>query len=144
MDAGTEVPSAFTFVQAGSANQLTGWVCATSGAVTLGTTAITFTQFSGAGLVSAGAGLSQSGTTISLATPVTVGSGGTGAGTAGAALANLGGAAVAGDLGGTSASPTVAKIQGTAIGTPTGSTSQFLRGDGAWAAPVPAYAPGQI
>jgi hypothetical protein len=146
MDAGNEVQSAFTFAQAGTANALTGWVCTNSGFVTLGTDPITFTQFSGAGTVTAGAGLSQSGSTLSIENSgvLTTTHGGTGAGTTAAALANLGGAAVAGDLGGTSASPTVAKIQGTAIGAPTGSTTAFLRADGTWASVSVPYAPMQI
>jgi len=146
MDAGNEVQSAFTFAQAGTSNALTGWVCTNSGFVTLGTDPITFTQFSGAGTVTAGAGLAQSGSTLSIENSgvLTTTHGGTGAATAAAALANLNGAAVAGDLGGTSAAPTVAKIQGTAIATPTGSTAQFLRADGTWAAPASSFAPMQI
>ena len=42
---------------------------------------------------------------------------------------------LAGDLGGTTASPTVAKIQGTTIQTPPGGTTDYLRADGNWAAP---------
>ena len=38
----------------------------TDGAITLGTTALNFTQFSGAGQITAGTGLSKSGNTISL------------------------------------------------------------------------------
>jgi hypothetical protein len=41
-----------------------------------------------------------------------------------------------GDLGGTTAAPTVAKIQGTAISSPPGGTTQFLRGDGTWQVPA--------
>lgn len=43
---------------------------------------------------------------------------------------------VGGDLGGTTASPTVAKIQGTAISSPPGGSTQFLRGDGTWQVPA--------
>jgi hypothetical protein len=43
---------------------------------------------------------------------------------------------LAGDLGGTLASPQVAKIQGTAISLPPGSASQFLAGDGTWGVPA--------
>jgi len=63
MDAWTEVPGAFTFVETeGSTQGNTGWVCTSiaSGGV-LGTTAILWTQFSGAGSVVAGAGLIQNG-----------------------------------------------------------------------------------
>jgi hypothetical protein len=62
-----EVPSAFTFVEAGTTNADTGWVCTTNAPVTFGTTAITFTQFSGAGSYSANtsAGISLTGTIFS-------------------------------------------------------------------------------
>lgn len=43
---------------------------------------------------------------------------------------------LAGDLGGTTAAPAVAKIQGTAISSPPGGTTQFLRGDGTWQVPA--------
>jgi len=65
MDAGTEVPGAFTFVEEGSTLADTGWVCTTNAPVTLGTTAIVFAQFSGAGTYAAGNGLTLSGNTFS-------------------------------------------------------------------------------
>lgn len=54
----------FVFVEEGTANADTGWVLTNDGAITLGTTALTFTQFTGAGLVTAGAGLTKTGNTI--------------------------------------------------------------------------------
>jgi hypothetical protein len=63
---GTEVAGAFTFISAGTVNQNTGWVCTTVNPVTMGTTNITFTQFSGAGTYTAGTGLTLSGTTFSI------------------------------------------------------------------------------
>lgn len=51
----------FTFVEEGTDNQDSGWVLTTDGAITLGTTALVFTQFSGAGMVIAGAGLTKTG-----------------------------------------------------------------------------------
>lgn len=65
MDAGTEVPGAFTFVEEGSTLADTGWVCTTNAPVTIGTTAIVFAQFSGAGTYAAGNGLTLSGNTFS-------------------------------------------------------------------------------
>jgi hypothetical protein len=55
-----EIPGAFTFVEEGSTNVDSGWVCTTNAPVTVGTTNITFTQFSSAGSYSANtaAGLS--------------------------------------------------------------------------------------
>ena len=49
MDTWAEVPGAFTFIERGTAYTDTGWVCTSNAGGTIGTTAITFTQFSGAG-----------------------------------------------------------------------------------------------
>jgi hypothetical protein len=57
-----EIPGAFTFVEAGTVNADTGWVCTTNSPVTVGTTQIIFTQFSGAGSYTAGTALSLTGT----------------------------------------------------------------------------------
>ena len=61
-NAPAEIPSAFTFVEYGSVNADTGWVCTTNAPVTVGTTQILFTQFSGAGSYTAGNALSLTGT----------------------------------------------------------------------------------
>ncbi|MGW3196329.1 right-handed parallel beta-helix repeat-containing protein [Streptomyces sp. NPDC001118] len=45
------------------------------------------------------------------------------------------GATAGGDLSGALPNPTVAKIQGTAIATPPGTTTQYLRADGTWVNP---------
>ena len=64
-DAASELTAgAFTFTEEGTANADNGYVLSTDGAVTLGTTAINFEQFSGAGQISAGNGLTKSGNTI--------------------------------------------------------------------------------
>ena len=64
-DADSEVTAgAFTFVEEGTVNGDTGHVLSTNGSITVGSTAITFTQFSGAGLLTAGAGLTKSGNTL--------------------------------------------------------------------------------
>jgi hypothetical protein len=52
---------AFTFVEYGTANGGTGWVLTTTGTITIGTTALTFTQFSGGGTFTAGDALSLTG-----------------------------------------------------------------------------------
>lgn len=79
MDVAAEFPGAFVFTQQGTANASTGWVCTNSTPPTVGTTAIIFTQFSGAGTYTNGTGLSLSGNTFSLTAPVTVALGGIGA-----------------------------------------------------------------
>lgn len=77
-DGNTElVGGDFVFVQEGTTNADTGWVCTTDGAVTLGTTALNFTQFSGAGNILAGTGLTKTGNVIS-ASLIPVANGGTG------------------------------------------------------------------
>ena len=64
-DAASELTAgAFTFVEEGTANADNGYVLSTNGTITLGTTAITFEQFSGAGQIAAGAGLTKTGNTI--------------------------------------------------------------------------------
>jgi hypothetical protein len=54
----------FTFVSEGTVNADNGFVLTTNDTITLGTTNLTFVQFSGAGQVTAGAGLTKSGNTI--------------------------------------------------------------------------------
>ena len=62
---GTEVsPGTFFFVEEGTSNADNGYVVSTDGAITIGTTAIVFSQFSGAGQITAGDGLTKTGNTI--------------------------------------------------------------------------------
>jgi hypothetical protein len=62
---GVEVTSGmFTFVEEGTTNADSGWVLTTDGTITLGTTSLSFVQFSGAGQITAGAGLSKTGNTL--------------------------------------------------------------------------------
>lgn len=64
-DASAEVtPGMFTFVEEGTANADSGWILTTDGTITLGSTSLTFTQFSGAGQITAGAGLTKTGNTL--------------------------------------------------------------------------------
>jgi hypothetical protein len=67
MDTWAEVPGSFTFVEQGTVNADTGWVSTADQGGTLGTTAITWTQFSGAGTYTAGAGLTLTGSQFSVA-----------------------------------------------------------------------------
>ena len=55
---------AFTFVEEGTANADNGFVASHNGTPTLGTDNITFEQFSGAGQISAGDGLTKTGNTL--------------------------------------------------------------------------------
>ena len=67
-DANAEISGgAFFFVEQGSANADNGYVTTHNGTPTLGTDAITFEQFSGAGQISAGSALTKSGNTLNVA-----------------------------------------------------------------------------
>ena len=63
-DADELTGGAFTFVEEGTANADNGYVASHNGTPTLGTDDITFEQFSGAGQISAGNGLTKTGNTI--------------------------------------------------------------------------------
>jgi hypothetical protein len=67
MNEGTEFPSAYVFVEQGTVNADTGWVCTNNSPVTLGTTNITWTQFSGAGTYTANNGVLLTGSVFSFA-----------------------------------------------------------------------------
>ena len=74
-DTWAELVSAYTFVEQGSTYADTGWVCTVNQGGTLGTTAVTWSQFSGAGTYQAGTGLTLSGNIFSITnTAVTAGS----------------------------------------------------------------------
>lgn len=92
-DAWTELVSAYVWVEQGTANADSGWVCTVDQGGTLGTTAITWVQFSGAGQITSGAGLTKTGNTldvgagtgitvaadtVGLTVPVALANGGTG------------------------------------------------------------------
>lgn len=67
-DTSAEVTSGmYCYVSAGTANAGTAWVLSTADPITLNTTSLSFTQFSGAGALTAGSGISISGNTVSVA-----------------------------------------------------------------------------
>jgi len=79
VDAATwaQLISAFVFVEQGTTQADTGWVCTVDPGGTLGVTAVTWTQFSGAGTYTAGTGLTLTGSVFSLTNPVSIALGGT-------------------------------------------------------------------
>lgn len=58
----------FIFVEEGTVNSDSGWVLTTDGVITIGTTSLNFAQFSGAGQITAGMGLTKTGNTIDVGT----------------------------------------------------------------------------
>lgn len=74
-DTWADLVSAYVFVEQGTTQADTGWVCTVNAGGTLGTTAVTWAQFSGAGSYTAGTGLTLTGTAFSITnTAVTAGS----------------------------------------------------------------------
>jgi hypothetical protein len=64
-DSNAEVTAGmYCFVTEGTVNGDTGWVLTTNDPITLGTTSLTFAQFTGAGSIVAGAGLTKTGSTL--------------------------------------------------------------------------------
>ena len=62
----SEIPGAFTFIEEGTTQADNGFVCTTNAPVTMGTTAINWSQFSGAGQITAGDGLAKAGDVLSV------------------------------------------------------------------------------
>ena len=56
----------FVFVEEGTTNADSGWVLTTNGTITVGSTGIAFSQFSGAGQITAGDALVKSGNTLNV------------------------------------------------------------------------------
>jgi hypothetical protein len=67
MPAGSDAAGAFAFVEQGTVNADSGWVCTNNkGSAVVGTAALAFSQFSGAGSITAGDGLSKVGNTLNV------------------------------------------------------------------------------
>ena len=67
-DASAEVTSGmYCYVSEGTTNATSGWVLSTADPITLGSTSLTFTQFSGAGQITAGAALTKTGNVLDVA-----------------------------------------------------------------------------
>lgn len=81
-DTGAEIVGESVFVDQGTANADTGWVQTTNAPITVNTTSLVYSQFSGSGTYTAGTGLTLTGNTFSLTSPVAVSLGGTGLTTA--------------------------------------------------------------
>jgi hypothetical protein len=67
-DTYAELVAAYTFVEGGTVNANNGFICTIPTSGTLGSTSITFTQFSGAGQVVAGTGMTKTGNTLNVNT----------------------------------------------------------------------------
>ena len=67
-DTWAELVGAFVFVEDGTTNDNSGWVCTSPPGGTLGVTAVTFEQFSGAGQINAGTGMTKTGNTLNVNT----------------------------------------------------------------------------
>lgn len=63
-----ELVAAFTFVEHGTTNANNGYICTIPVIGTLGTTPVTWAQFSGAGQINAGTGMSKTGNTLNVNT----------------------------------------------------------------------------
>jgi len=68
MDTWSEFPGAFVFVEDGTVNDNSGWVCTVAPGGTLGVTPVTWEQFSGAGQINAGTGMTKTGNTLNVNT----------------------------------------------------------------------------
>jgi hypothetical protein len=67
-DTWDELVHAYVFVESGTVNANNGFVCTIAAGGTLGSTSVTWVQFSGAGQITAGAGLTKTGNTLDVGT----------------------------------------------------------------------------
>jgi hypothetical protein len=115
---GSSQNGTFVFIESGTSGSGSGYVMTGASTVTVDTSSQTWVQFSGAGEVTAGTGLTKSGNTLSLTTPVTVGNGGFGTGTGITGLVKGSGSAYSAATSGTDYAPAT-------------SGSNILKGNGA-------------
>lgn len=134
-----QLVSAFVFVEEGTTQADTGWTCIVDPGGTLGTTPITWVQFSGAGTYLAGTGLTLTGNTFSITnTAVTAGSYGS-ATQVGTFTVNAQGQLTAASN--TTVTPAVTSITGlgtgvaTALAVNTGNAGAFVVNGGALGTP---------
>lgn len=67
-DTWSELIAAFTFIEEGTINGNGGFICTVTAGGTLGTTPVTWTQFSGAGQIQAGTGMTKTGNVLNVNT----------------------------------------------------------------------------
>ena len=145
-DADVELVNAAVYVSQGTTQADTGWVCTTNLPITVGTTALTWVQFTGAANIVGGAGLTHTGNTLDVVaadTSLTINADNmlvnTAVITPTARLINTtapltGGGNLTADR--TLAITNFAGSTPGAVPTSPGGTTQFLRADGTWAAPA--------
>ena len=66
MNSSDEFSGSAVFIEQGSVNADQGYICTNNGSVTVGSTDISFTQFTGLGQITAGAGLTKSNNTLAV------------------------------------------------------------------------------
>ena len=64
MDAADEFAASFFFIEEGTINADSGWVCTNDGDIVVDSDSVEFSQFSGAGQVTAGYGMTKTGNTL--------------------------------------------------------------------------------
>lgn len=67
-DTWDELVAAYTFIEQGTVNANSGYICTIAAGGTLGSTAVTWAQFSGAGQITAGTGMTKTGNTLNVNT----------------------------------------------------------------------------
>lgn len=129
MNSWSEVPGAFTFIEEGSTHANSGWVCTSNKAGTLGSTAITWSQFNGATGYTASNGVSLVGNDFQLATAAANTLKGNATGSP-AVPTDLSGSQVVAIL------PVFSSSTKGVVPSSGGGTTKFLRADGTWIAPT--------